>query len=105
VFFSIGKTEIGIANYVKIPLSDRYYCQESYAVDNTEGRPVINDVLKGRWQGYLIEATPEAVTIQKDVLRYGVYWHIVYVGCLFLVFEAVIYYRRKRKHGGFANKN
>jgi len=97
VFFSVGKTDIGIANYIKIPFVDRYYCQESYILDNTEGQPVINDVLKGRWQGYLIEATPEAVTIQKNVPRYGVYWYIVYFSYLIFAIEAIIYYRQKRR--------
>ena len=97
VFFSIEKTKIGIANYIKIPLLDRYFCQESYVLDNTE-RPIINDVLKGRWQGYLIEATPEAVTIQKNTPRYGVYWYIVGFGYMIFAIEAPLYYwiRKKR---------
>ncbi len=98
VFFSVGKTKIGIANYIKIPLFDRYYCQEGYVLDNTEDQPIINDVLKGRWQGYLIEATPEAVKIQKNDPFYGVYWYIVYFGYIFFSIEAMIYYRKRRGH-------
>ncbi len=37
VFFSVGKTKIGIANYIKIPFVDRYFCQESYVLDNIKG--------------------------------------------------------------------
>lgn len=97
VFFSVRKTEIGIANYIKIPLLDRYYCQESYVLDNTEGRSAINDVLKGGWQGYVIEATPEAIKIQNIDPGYGVYWYIVYFGYLIFSIEALLYYRQKKK--------
>ena len=98
VFFSAEKTKIGIANYVKIPLLDRYYCQESYVLDNAEKSPIINDVLKGRWQGYVIEATPEAIKIQNVDPGYGVYWYIVYFSYLIFSIEAILYYRRKRGH-------
>lgn len=97
VFFSVGKTKIGIANYVKAPLLDRYYCQESYILDNVEEQPIINDVMKGGWQGYLIEATPEAVKIQKNVPRYGVYWYIVCISYFIFVIEAILFYRRKKR--------
>ncbi len=53
-FFSVGKAEIGIANYIKMPLLDRYYCQKHYVLDNTEEKPKINDVL----QMYLRELRP-----------------------------------------------
>lgn len=96
VFFSVEKTKIGIANYVKVPLLDRYYCQESYVLDNTENKPIINDVLKGRWQGYVIEATPEAIKIQNVDPGYGVYWYIVYFSYLVFSIEAILYYMRKR---------
>lgn len=97
VFFSVGKTKIGLANYIKLPLLDRYYCQKSYALDNTEEQPILYDVFKGRWQGYVIQATPEAIKIQNVDPGYGVYWYIVYFSYFILSIEALLYYRIKRR--------
>jgi len=79
---------------------DRYYCQEIYVLDNTGEKPIINDVLKGRWQGYVIEATPESIKMQNidPGYGYGVYWYMVYFSYLFFSIEAILYYRRKRGH-------
>ena len=96
-FFSVGKAEIGIANYIKMPLLDRYYCQKHYVLDNTEEKPKINDVLKGRWQGYIIEATPEVIIIQNVDPGYGIYWYIMYFGYLIFSIEALLYYRQKKR--------
>lgn len=97
VFFSVGKVKIGIANYIKMPLLDRYYCQERYVLDNIEEKPKINDVMKGRWQGYVIEATPEAIIIQNVDPGYGIYWYIMYFGYLIFSIEALLYYRQKKR--------
>lgn len=91
LFFSVGETKIGIANYIKIPFAERYYRQEIYAVDTAGEPPIINDVLKGGWHGYLIEATPESVKILKVDRFYGVYWYIVAFAYLLLSIEALVY--------------
>lgn len=98
IFFSVDKNKIGIANYVKVPLLDRYYCQESYVLENTGEKPIINDVLKGRWQGYVIEATPEAIKIQNVDPGYGVYWYIVYASYFIFAIDLILYYRQKKRH-------
>lgn len=80
-----------------MPLLDRYYCQKHYVLDNTEEKPKINDVLKGRWQGYIIEATPEVIIIQNVDPGYGIYWYIMYFGYLIFSIEALLYYRQKKR--------
>ena len=85
VVFLVSETEMGIANYVKLPLKNLYYCQEQYTWDFLIEDMEINDVFKGKWDGYVVRATPETIEILNTAKSHGLYWRPLRVFLLFFV--------------------
>lgn len=97
VFFSAGKNKTGIANYVKLPLLKKYYCQKDYVLENLEGQPQeIQDVFMGTWNGYVISATHENIHLDNTKKNYGIYWILVYSFVILVWIEWFVYMSLKR---------
>lgn len=102
VVFLVSETEMGIANYIKLPFGNLYFCQEQYIWDFSDEKLEINDVFKGKWDGYVIIATPEAVKIANMAKSYGIYWDALRILSFFICIEGLLIIRiigknRKRR--------
>jgi len=78
ILFSVGETKTGIANYIKLPFVNKYFCQETYVLENSD-TPVqeIKDVFRGKWDGYVITATPKYIKLDNVAKNYGIYWSLI----------------------------
>ena len=105
IFFSVVKNKTGIANYVRLPFSEKYYCQKIYVLENLKGQPQeIKDVFMGTWNGYVITATPENIHLENTKKAYGTYWILVYSFVILAWIEWFVYMSLKRKNKSWIQK-